>query len=320
MIHTSSSPEGSAPGEAVIETAASDAAQIAELARQAVGHGTPVVLTNPDGGEADVQGWVLHESQRLHLEATERYQQAPSRARGEATTTEPAAFLAYLHRLGTPATTVWVHQASFTAPPRVCAVLNDHTDAGVCGWRDHRVGLSLTPTPLWAHWVGKDNQLVTQLEFAEHVEDGITAIIRPAAADMLEIAQTFHASRNVNFSSATRVANGEVQLRWHEDTQASAGRNRSMEVPERFTLALEPWAGAGMVYELEARLRYRLREGELRIGYRLDRVDEAMRKAVGDLVDHLTSQLPEHLVLAGQAPLALNPVITPDRSSELRMR
>lgn len=284
-----------------------DGGDIVALARQAAGQNAPLTLGTA-GGELGVQAWVLHDSQRLELVATERWAASPARARGEARTLDPASFLRYVRRLESRSTTVWVCQSSPAAPPRVTAVLNDHHEGP--GWRDHRVVLDLAPTPLWAHWVGQDGELLSQLDFAEHVEDGIASVMRPPAAELLEIAQTFHATRSVNFSSATRVSNGEVQLRWHEDTQASAGRAGagSLEVPDRFVLVLEPWPGAGRVYEVAARLRWRLHEGQLRIGYRLDRVDEVIGQAVTDLTDHLVAELPDRLVLCGAPPAPLVPV------------
>lgn len=294
------------PEPAVLDTTLDGVAAVAELARQAVGTGEPVTL-NPGAGPGEIRAWVLHNTQNVHLEPLERFQPLPYRQRGAARTTEPAAFVEYVRRLATDQTTIWVDQASWTSPPAVTAVLNDHNDEGLPGWRDHRVTLVLRPTPLWSHWVGRDGKLIGQLEFAEHVEDGLTAVVVPAAADMLEIAQTFHAARQVEFSSATRVTNGEVQLRWHEETQAGAGRNRSLEIPERFTLMLEPWPGSGGAYEVEARLRWRLDSGRLLIGYRLDRVDEVMRQAALDLRNRLAEDLPDQLVLAGAAPEPVAP-------------
>lgn len=283
-------------------TDATDVAAVADLARQAVGVTEPVKLTDVAEGDIEVRAWVLHNTQNVHLQSLEPYQHAPTRARGQASTSEPDAFVAYVRRLASEATTVWVDQASFTAPPVVTAVLNDHTEAIAPGWRDHRVSLNLRSTPLWAHWVGRDGKLTGQLEFAEHVEDGLAAVAQPDAATLLEIAQTFDANRKVQFRSATRITNGEIQMRWDEDTQATAGRSGSVEIPDRIVLMLEPWPGAGAAYEVQARLRYRLREGQLTIGYRLDRIDEVMRHAVADLRAYLTELLSDYPVLAGQAP------------------
>ena len=297
----------------VLEASPSEVSAVADLARQAAGTHEPIKLVEGDTGQVPVRAWVLHDTQKLHFEPLERYGYAPARCRGEARTAEPDSFIGYVKRLGLPATTtVWVDQHSPTAPPRVTAVINDHTDdPELPGWRDHRVTLSLRATPLWAHWVGRSGELGSQLAFAEHVEDGLPAIVAPSAADMLEIAQTFHAARQVEFSSGHRIASGEVQLHWHEETQTSAGRNQSLDVPERFTLMLEPWPGAGGGYEVQARLRYRIVQGKLQIGYRLDRVDEVMRLAVADLRAHLVEQLPDFPVLAGSAPDPVAPVGLP---------
>ncbi|MGH3978438.1 MAG: DUF2303 family protein [Pseudonocardiaceae bacterium] len=302
--------------EAEIVPPGTEAGVIAALARAAHADGQ-LFSVEPHDASTAVCGWVLDSDQRVQLDALERYGEVPSRPRGTAKVTEPGAFADYVLRLaGAESATVWVQRRSWTAPPDLVAVLNDHQPAadgvpGVPGWRDHRINLELAATPDWAHWVGRDGKLTGQADFAEHIEDGIAAVVEPAAADLLEIAQTFHAARAVEFSSATRIDSGDVQLRWHETTQASAGRSKDLTVPERFRLALEPWPGAGG-YEVTARLRWRLESGQLRIGYRLHRVDDVMRTAVADLVADLTDRMsPSRIpVLGGIAPAAVAPLST----------
>jgi hypothetical protein len=48
-------------------------------------------------------------------------------------------------------------------------------------------------------------------------------------------------------------------------------------------VALAPWDGAAP-WKLTAKLLYRLRDGELRIGYELLRLEEAQREAFAEIV------------------------------------
>lgn len=151
------------------------------------------------------------------------------------------------------------------------------------GWNDHRASLELRHTPEWKHWFGKDNQMLPQVAFAEHVEDGLDAIVAPPAADMLELAQTFSAKRGVEFKSANQLGNGDRQLLYIEETNAKAGQSGQIQIPPTFTLALAPFEGCAL-YKMEARLRYRISEGHLLLGYKLVRPDEVLRETFDDIV------------------------------------
>jgi len=48
--------------------------------------------------------------------------------------------------------------------------------------------------------------MMSQDDFAEHVEVGLDDIAEPDAADVLEMAQTFHAKSQSTFRQATRLA------------------------------------------------------------------------------------------------------------------
>lgn len=163
-------------------------------------------------------------------------------------------------------------------PQRVLtAILNDDTAAGP-GWRDNRVNLALKPTPEWEHW--KNNQGLKPLpEFGHIIEDGIDEITTPSSAVMLEVAQNFTAAIDVKFVEAKRLANGQRQLVYQENVDATAG---SATIPEEFTLTLVPYFGSEP-QPITARLRYEVRSGQLRIGYVLvkpDRFEQAAFDAI----------------------------------------
>lgn len=179
------------------------------------------------------------------------------------------------------------------------AVLND--DDEMPGWRDHRVSLALRRTPEWADWCNGQG-LGAQQRFAERIEDGEPEIVQPAAADMLTIAQTFYASVGVNFRSANRLANGETQFAYEEDVKASAGsKPGTIAIPETFRIRVRPFIGSD-AYEVTARLRYRLKGGELSIGYTLVRPDEVERDAFRQAVAEVTNRLADATILRGPAP------------------
>jgi uncharacterized protein YfdQ (DUF2303 family) len=211
----------------------------------------------------------------LEVRALEGYLAAPLHPRGSAVVHDPVDFGAYVARLATTDhTTMWADLAA----GRVVAVLDDQADADAAGWRAHTITLAMQEDPDWAAWLRYDGERREQSVFAEHIEQLTHTIVTPSAADMLEMVSTFHAKRDVQFRQAVKVTSGDVQLTYEEDTKASAGTTGQMEVPRQFTVAISPWVTVDPV-ELVARLRWRIENGQLRIGYALLRPDRAKRAA-----------------------------------------
>jgi uncharacterized protein YfdQ (DUF2303 family) len=182
------------------------------------------------------------------------------------------------------ATTVWVGRTDYV----VSAVLND-AHGTESGWRDHRATCTLQLTSEWRHWRALDGKLTDQESFADHIEEGLPEIIDPDGADLLELAQSFHATTQATFRSARRLSSGETRLQYDEETQASAGVAGDMAIPEKFALRLAVFEGEQPV-ALTARLRYRLNQGKLSLGYRLIRPDDAVRDTLDLIAEGLRSK------------------------------
>lgn len=192
-------------------------------------------------------------------------------------------------------TTLWVDVVGAS----VCAVINDHS-AESPAWRDHRATHKLRATEQWKHWIEKSGKLLTQSDFAEHIEDGALSIIDPDPATMLEIAQTFHAKTGVEFKQIQRIRDGQLNVQYAEETAASAGTRGDLDVPQEITLLLPVFEGQEKV-EVQARIRYRLREGQLSIGYKLVDVDEVLKAAIDLVVDRLVEAFDRDVVFLGVA-------------------
>lgn len=246
-------------------------------------------------------GVVLHEGQQLVQHDLDQYAPTPFRKTGHVAVWDAGSFVGYVDRHKTAAgTTLWAN----VTDGRVIAVLNDHeTDrhpkSGGAGHGDHRATLTLPSTPDWKHWAARerDGQLLDQATFAEHLEDGATAIREPDAATMLEIAQTFHATNGVAFKSSSRLQSGETQFLYEESVDARAGRAGSLQIPDVITLGLQPFEN-GPTYEVKARFRYRIANGGLKLGYRLIRPDLVRQQAFDDIVKEIAGRT-ELPVLAG---------------------
>lgn len=167
---------------------------------------------------------------------------------------------------------------------RVEAVLDAHgEEAHEARWGDHRLVLSLRETDAWKRWVANDGKLIDQETFAGFIEDHLPEILEPAAAEMLEIAQSISGTVKAEFASGVRLATGQRQLQYVETVTAKAGQKGTLTIPETFVVGLIPFEGSEG-YKLTARLRYKIEGSSLRIGYKLDRPADVRRKAFDDVV------------------------------------
>jgi uncharacterized protein YfdQ (DUF2303 family) len=143
-------------------------------------------------------------------------------------------------------------------------------------WGQHKLVLSLRHSEEWTAWIGMNNKQVTQAAFSEFLEQNSVDVVNPEPAHMREIAGDMQATIEVDFGSKPNRANGEIQLRWTETVKATTSGN--LTIPERFTIAIPVFVGGPRI-NLEALLRYRLKEAKLTFWISLIRPEEVMRKA-----------------------------------------
>lgn len=210
-----------------------------------------------------------------------KWRDYPSRATGIYKPATVDAFTDYVNGFFSDATTVWVHPSS----GKIVAILDD-SFAEAPGWRQHQAILELSRTPEWLHWLGKDGTLMSQVEFAEHIEVGLNDITDPPAADVLELAQSFHAKTDSVFRQATRLDTGETQFQYDEEIAATAGRTGQLSIPSSIALGIAPFVGEER-YALTARFRYRLQAGKLSLGYKIDRPDLVTRDSLQRIEERL---------------------------------
>ena len=183
---------------------------------------------------------------------------------------------------------------------KITAVFNDQRDT-VAGWRDHRAEYKADYTPEFTEWLACNGpkHTFTQGEFAEFIEDNFADITEPGAQLLLDVATSLQAKTDINFSSAKRLQNGQVQLQYTESINATAGANGALEIPKEFALGLRIFKNGGG-YKLRARLKYRLNAGSVKFWYELDRPERAVEDAFAGYVDQVREGS-EYQVLVGVA-------------------
>jgi uncharacterized protein YfdQ (DUF2303 family) len=215
----------------------------------------------------------------------DQYKDTPTRKTGTTTVRDAESFLAYWTKHHDDNSEVYADAERLT----VTAVLDAHTATGA-RWSGHRLHLALRPTDAWKQWLHMDGELMKQETFAEFLEDHSTEVLEPAAAEMLEIAQSFQAAVKVDFQSATRLSSGQRQFQYVETATTKAGQKGTLQVPETFVIGLIPFEGSEG-YRLTARLRHRIGQDGLRLGYKLERPDEIRRTAFADVVKAIGEQI-----------------------------
>ena len=182
------------------------------------------------------------------------------------------------------------------------AVIDYHEPNGSAHWGTHRVVLACSPTPDWDAWAKNSAQAKTQVEFARWIEDHIPNIASPAGNDLLLMATTLEAKKDVQFKASTRLQNGEHQFRYEETITGTAGsQSGSIQIPNEFVLGLEPFQGVGLK-RVDARFRYRINQGELKLWFELVRAQDVLEAAFAEVVAQIREGLSDTLVVAGAAP------------------
>jgi len=210
-----------------------------------------------------------------------QYTGIPSRKQGTTVVRDADSFRKYYEKHADADTEVYANAERLS----VTAVLDAHT-AGAARWEGHRLTLSLAKTDAWRQWLDLDGKRMGQEAFAEFLEDHLPELVDPDAATMLEIAQSIQAASKVDFQSGTRLATGERQFKYVETVNAKAGQRGELTIPETFIVGLVPFEGSAP-YKLTARLRYRIVDTQLLIGYKLERPGDVLKAAFGDIVNEI---------------------------------
>lgn len=194
-------------------------------------------------------------------------------------------------------TTVWVddNESRIIQSSFVDVIFDDHSQKHA-GWAEHKAELKLKKSDQLKTWLASNTRDYNQFNFSEFIEDNIRDIITPDASTLLEIVSTLQSKNKVSFDSAVRLDNGAVQVRYSEEVSATAGKQGTLEIPQVFKIAV-PIFEYGTRYAIEARLRYRIRNGELTLSYRLERINDIVRDALitrGDsVINTLRAKLEE---------------------------
>jgi uncharacterized protein YfdQ (DUF2303 family) len=229
----------------------------------------------------------------------EKYLPNPRRTKAKAVFSDLASFLAYLQRHNIPGrSAVWAdfnprnYALSFRAVFDEHAPITPNDGAWGPGWREHHATYKPLMSSEWDTWVGGNKQVRSQIDFAEFLqaneEDISAANGLPSSIQMLEMATNFVMNEERALKSAVRLASGGVRLTYLADPDQ--GTLDTMQLFERFAIAIPVFQGVREAYSIVARLKYRTKEGKVTFSYELHRPDRVHAHAAQELIDKVRAE------------------------------
>lgn len=227
---------------------------------------------------------------------------APRRMAGAATFSTAESWLAYVARHATAHTVAWCDFNPQTFALAFTATLDDHAP-GVPGWRAHTARFRPDMSAEWKAWKSQDRQALTQLAFAEWLqehEDDInsSAAGLPTSLQMHQMATEFVANEERTLKSTVRLQSGGVRLTYIADPDS--GTTETMQMFERFAIGIPVFHG-GSAWSITARLKYSLERGAVRFRFELVRPDRVHQGAAEELISQIRSGLGSVPLLMGSA-------------------
>lgn len=222
---------------------------------------------------------LLYHPRNQVLESLERYLEKPIRKRARLDVRDHQSFIAYVTQHKEAGTQLFAQiteqGGSFTA----IIDYHQHAETGEPRFGEHVIVYTAEHTPEWKRWMAGSGKTQGQVELALFIEDNRMDIVNPDGATMLELIKSFEATAGSDFKSAIRLENGDRQIKYTHTTQAKAGVNGDLIIPDSFFLKL-PVFNNGPEYDVEARFRYKVSEGQLRVGYEIVRPHKIIELAL----------------------------------------
>ena len=204
---------------------------------------------------------------------------------------DAGSFIAYVNDFKTPTSRTFVlvereKGASFNS------ILDYHTSGGGLQpfWGHHRVGFAMKTSPEWERWQKGANVVMSQVEFAEMIEERAHDFINPASGTMLDMAEKFEASRDSKYSSKVNRTSGDVTLSYEDETTTG-----QVKIPTTFTIFIPVFDGEE-AQEVTIRLRYRVGGGGVKFHYEIENPAKLIDEAVTDVIERVAAdtEIPTH--------------------------
>ncbi len=173
------------------------------------------------------------------------------------------------------------------------SILNDHGElATEQQWRDYQALYRPLNSLEWNDWTAINKKPMTQREFAEFVEnhlDDITpASDMPTRSELLEMIIKFEATQDSRLKQHVRLQSGGIELNFvNKDDEQTI---QKMKMFEKISIGIPVFENDQNIYRIDARLRYRIREGILTFWYELIRADKVLKLSTEQMINEIRSK------------------------------
>lgn len=246
--------------------AQAEVAALLKIAEERAVHG-PIAL--PDGG----LGYVLPSGMALTRIAPLE-PALPSRVRQEETFIEPESFIDYLVRFRSSTA---ICRASLSSKALVAVARMGDLDWAQPGPAQHVVTLQCPFDLDYAKWRARFGKFCGQKEMLEFIEDMIHTIAAPPAADLLEAMGDIEIDRVVKFKSYRNDKTGNISI-GYEEKDGDRTRSGEFSLPDHIDIVVPIFQGGPSVM-LTAKLRLRMKDGDLGIGFSVPGIEVKERDA-----------------------------------------
>lgn len=235
----------------------------------------------------------------------------PERKRGTSTLTTIDSFVAQVNRSKDGDTVIFADVAN-RSDPKLLAVFdyNQKGPEGQARFGQHRALYKFPVSDQWKAWTAKPLENLSQVDFAEFLENRIMDVTDPSDMDpegkgtlatfcrqlgitlaspqrLMELSRglTVHADHRV--IQNVNVGTGEAQIQFAEEHKDAAGA--PIKVPGGFAVCIPVFLG-GAPYNIPVRLRYRVKDGQVRWTLQPQRLDVVWDDAVTEAVNAVTTK------------------------------
>jgi uncharacterized protein YfdQ (DUF2303 family) len=188
-----------------------------------------------------------------------------------------------------------------TENTRFRAVLDYHLNGKTPFKNTHIVTYDCPLSDEWKAFSRFNTEKMDQVSFAEFIEQYINCIAptsdsnQTSGTELLEMVLAFQETRTSEFKAVTRLSDGTYQMAFSNEKTGSG----NTKLPEKISLAISPFHN-GSPYQIDARIRYRLREGKLALWYELIDPKKIIEHAYNEILVDLQNQLPDVPLFEGR--------------------
>ncbi|AEJ02203.1 Protein of unknown function DUF2303 [Nitrosomonas sp. Is79A3] len=268
-----------------LETKASETQAIIDLASSI----TPIEIAGQDHMKrvALPPGWKLEEKD------DEKLLPQPMRKKGTVNLDDVDSYIGYINRhKSLESTVIYVIANYVSGAVHFKCIINDHEaylgTSPTQDWKDFVAFYEPRKSVEWDRWNVKNKEPFSQFEFALFLEDNLQDIAAvegmPTAQQLLEMATKFQATMDMRYKSNIRTQSGGMNLTFVNDDDAQTVE--TMKLFEKISIGIPVFWG-GAAYRIDARLRYRAKDGGLKFWYELIREDKVMEDATKTMIDKI---------------------------------